>query len=115
MSALKDLSCDSHIGDTTVGTRSDNNLVDLNIAFFMYLIDCMSILREVREGNGRTKLIQIDLINFIILGILISFEYLVISIGMLLEIFDSLIINRENTVLSACFNCHVGYGESVIH
>ena len=49
MSALKDLSCDPHIGDTSVGAGTDDNLIDINISVLMDLIDGMSIFGKMRE------------------------------------------------------------------
>ena len=47
---FQDLSCDTHILDTSVRTGANDNLIDRNVT---HLIDRSRILRKVREGYGR--------------------------------------------------------------
>ena len=69
----------------------------------------------MRERDCGTQSPQIDRIFFIIYRILIRLVNDRGFHGMLLHIKKRLIIHRENTILAASLNRHIGNGKTVIH
>ena len=67
----------------------------------------MSVLGKMWEGDGRFNLRKINFIYLIIHSISISLKYKRLSVATLFYIRKNLIVHGENTVFSACFNCHI--------
>ena len=75
----------------------------------------MCVFGQMREGYGRAKCTKINGIGLIIHSILISRINLICAGRMLFHVAFSEFIHREDTVLTAGFDCHIGNGKSVIH
>ena len=105
----------SHIFHSSVGTRADDYLVNLNRLHCLYFINRLCIARKMRECYRRTDLRQIYFHHRVIVGICICLVDLVFLIGMFLHIFLGLFINQEDSILCACLNRHICHGKSIIH
>ena len=69
----------------------------------------------MRKSHCGLKGREINLNDSIIFRIFIRFIDMIFLLRMGLNIFQSLFVHRENTVLSTGFNGHLANGEAVIH
>ena len=110
---FQDRSRGSQIIDTSVGTGTDHRLIHSHL--FCDLADRLRILRKMRERDGRFKSAKIDGILSVIYGVLIRFIHFIGTSGVFFHISLGQLVHREDPVLSACFNGHIGNGEAVVH
>ena len=113
MSALQHLCSDPKIIQSAVCTGTDHNLVDGNR--FLDFIDGLCVFRKMRECDRRTQCRKVNCVFLIINSIRIRFINVVWLCGMLLHVCDRLVVYRENAVLAACLNRHVGNCKPVVH
>ena len=89
-------------------------MVNLDIQL-LSLVDCLGVLGQMRERNRRLDCAQIDINNAVILRVLVSLENFGLSVGSALNVIESNLVNLENTVLCARFDCHISHTKSVVH
>src|SRR5690606_18701259 len=95
-----------HILYPSIGTRSYDHLVYLDVA---YLVDRPRIARQMRERHGRCHRAQVDEVFAAVSRIVISLIYFIGFRGMFLHVLDGLFVNVEDAVLGTGFDGHVGH------
>ena len=112
LATTQDLCRLAHILDAPVRAGADDALVDLDV---LEAAELVGVLRKMREGNRRLQGREIDRYLPCVLRICIRLINGVRLRRMRLHILDGLLVNREDTVLSACLDRHVADRETVIH
>ena len=112
LAATQDLCGFAHVLDTSVRAGTDDGLVDFDV---LEAAELVCVLRKMREGNRRLQGREIDRNFTCVLRIGVRLIDGVRLLGMFLHILDGLLVDREDTVLSARLDRHVADRETVIH
>ena len=112
-SSLQDFRSFSQILDPSVGTGTDHRLIHFQV--LCDLIDGLCVLRQMRERDGRSQFAEVNRDLSFIYRIRICLKNLVRTFGMLVHIFDGFFIHREDSILSARLDRHIGDGKAVVH
>ena len=111
--SLQNLRCDLHILKAPVRTRADDHLIDLDRLRNVH--HALRILRQMRERNDGAQRAEVDLHRTRILRVGIGMYRLKGRLHAFLDVRSAHVIIREDAVLSARLDRHVGNRQTIGH